>query len=96
MSMLYSNKTKKRGTLSINDKVRNFMQDNLITFDGNQALKDDDNFFELGFVDSSFAMQLVVFVEEEFNISVTDEDLDLINFSTINRVVQFVEKKTSN
>jgi acyl carrier protein len=94
--MLHSNKTRKRGTLSITDKVRNFMQNNLMTFNGNQALGDDDNFFELGFVDSSFAMQLVLFVEEEFKIIVTDEDLDLINFSTINRVAQFVERKTSN
>jgi len=94
--MLYSNKTRKRRTLSINEKVRNFMQNNLMTFDGNQALGDDDNFFELGFVDSSFAIQLVSFVEEEFNITVTDEDLDLINFSTINLVVQFVARKTGN
>ena len=28
-------------------------------------------------MDSSFAMQLIIFIEEEFNIQVIDEDLDL-------------------
>jgi acyl carrier protein len=72
------------------------MQDNLITLNDDQTLSDDDNFFELGFVDSSFAMQMVLFVEEEFGITVTDEDLDLMNFSSITRVVQFVDRKISN
>lgn len=81
--------------MSINEQIRNFMQENLLTFGGDQRLGDDDNFFELGYVDSSFAMQLVSFVEDKFDITVTDEDLDLVNFSTINRVVQFVERKIS-
>jgi len=68
---------------------------NLVTFEDDLKLHDDDNFFELGFVDSSFAMQLVSFVEEEFNLTVTNEDLDLANFSTIKRIVQFIEKKKS-
>lgn len=81
--------------MTIKEKVRNFLEKNMETFDDEESLGDDDNIFEQGFVDSSFAMQLVMFVEEDFSITVTDEDLDLINFSTINRVVQFVEGKMS-
>jgi acyl carrier protein len=79
--------------LSIIEKVREFLIGNLVTFEDDLELDDNDNFFELGFVDSSFAMQLVSFVEEEFNITVTNEDLDLANFSSISRIVQFIEKK---
>ncbi|GJQ59591.1 MAG: hypothetical protein SCALA701_23920 [Candidatus Scalindua sp.] len=79
--------------MDVSEKVRAFVHANLIAFSDDLILKDDDNFFELGFVDSPFAMQLVCFVEDTFNICVTDEDLDLLNFSTIARIVQFVKRK---
>lgn len=79
--------------MSLASDIREFIEANLSVFDDDVVLKDDDNFFELGFVDSSFAMQIVLFVEEKYHVAVTDEDLDLINFSTISRMVKFIEKK---
>jgi acyl carrier protein len=81
--------------LEIKTKVREFIESNLITFDGDLLIEDNDDIFESGFVDSSIAMQLVSFIEETFNIHIADEDLDIINFSTINRIVQFINAKTS-
>ena len=75
------------------DKIRQFLMANLLAFDDDLSIEDDENIFESGFVDSSFAIQLVVFVEEGFGVEVTDEDLDLANFSTINRIVQFIDRK---
>ena len=46
-------------------------------------------------VDSSIAMQLVNFIEETFHIQIADEDLDLVNFSSINRMVKFIDNKKS-
>jgi acyl carrier protein len=86
----------RKSLLNINEIIRDFFMENLLAFDDDLTIEDDDNIFESGFVDSSVAMQLVIFVEEEFNIQVTDEDLDLVNFSTINRLVQFVNRKNSN
>jgi methoxymalonate biosynthesis acyl carrier protein len=82
--------------LNINESVRGFIESNLIAFDDDVTIYDDDNIFESGFVDSSVAMQLVIFIEEKFDIQITDDDLDLINFSTINRIVQFINRKNSN
>jgi methoxymalonate biosynthesis acyl carrier protein len=48
------------------------------------------------FVNSMFAMQLVLFVEQEFNISVENEDLELDNFRTINAITNLVERKSTN
>ena len=82
--------------LDIKEKIRDFIKLNLIAVDDDLPIEDDDNIFESGFVDSSVAMQLVLFVEEAFKIQVTDDDLDLINFSTINRIVQFINRKNIN
>lgn len=61
----------------------------------NHDLQDDQDIFALGFVNSLFAMQLVLFVENEFGISVENEDLDIDNFRTINAIVDLVERKTT-
>jgi acyl carrier protein len=50
------------------------------TFPG-RALDDRDDIFDLGFGNSPFATQLVEFVETEFTIEITDDDLDIENLS---------------
>jgi methoxymalonate biosynthesis acyl carrier protein len=55
-------------------------------------LRDDDDIFEAGLVNSLFAMQLVVFVEEEFAIEVSNEDLERDNFRTVNSIATLVER----
>ena len=62
----------------------------------NYDLQVDDDIFALGFVNSLFAMQLVMFVEKEFSFTVEDEDLDLENFKSVNAIAQLVERKTDS
>ena len=49
----------------------------------NAEIKDDDDIFENGFVNSLFAVELVAFTENTFGIEVEDDDLDLANFNSI-------------
>lgn len=53
----------------------------------------DDNIFSLGIINSLFAMTLVTFIEQQFNISIEIEDLDINNFSSINKLSTFVKSK---
>ncbi len=62
----------------------------------NIDLEDDQDIFALGFVNSLFAMQLVLFVENEFAVAVEDADLDIDNFRTINAIVSLIERKTAS
>ena len=41
-----------------------------------------------------FAMQLVLFLEQEFQITVENEDLEFDNFRTVNALTNLVERKT--
>jgi methoxymalonate biosynthesis acyl carrier protein len=59
-------------------------------------LQDDEDIFALGFINSLFAMQLVLFVESEFGINVENEDLDLDNFRTLNAIAHFIERKRTS
>ena len=57
-------------------------------------LCDDQNIFEGGIVNSIFAVELVIFIEKQFNITVENDDLDLANFASIDALATFVARKT--
>ena len=57
-------------------------------------LRDDQNIFEGGFVKSVFAVELVLFIENQFNITIENDDLDLANFASIDAIATFVARKT--
>jgi acyl carrier protein len=59
------------------------------------ALKEDDDIFALGFVNSLFALQLVTWIEKEFGVEIKDEDLDIDNFNTIEAIANLVSRKSS-
>jgi acyl carrier protein len=55
----------------------------------------DDDIFKLGLANSLFALELVVYLEKTFNIRIENEDLDLANFNAVNRIEQFIKRKTA-
>ena len=59
----------------------------------NHDLKDDEDIFALGFINSLAALQLVQFLEKEFGVTIADEDLELDNFRTLNSMDQLLERK---
>ncbi|SFS44534.1 acyl carrier protein [Marininema halotolerans] len=80
--------------MSTHEKIRHYIESNLVTFDASEApFTDDDNIFEKGFLNSMFAMQMLTYIETEFNLTVDNDDLELINFSTVNNIVGLIEKK---
>ncbi len=74
------------------DKIRKFIESNLIVFNDEVIFSDSDNIFEKGFVNSLFAMKLLNYVESEFNISVNNEDIDISNFSSIDNIINLINK----
>ena len=58
-----------------------------------RQLRDDEDIFALGFVTSLFAMQLVMFIEQHFDIAVPPEDLEMENFRSIDALAALVERK---
>lgn len=78
--------------MKLNDtklKIREFLQQ----FFGNHQLRDDEDLFSTGYVNSLFAMQLVMFIEQEFQIQLSNDELDLNNFKSIDTISNFLEEK---
>lgn len=75
--------------MNVKDKVRNY----LAHYIGQGTIQDDDNVFEKRLVNSLFALQLVTFIEKEFGVALSNEDLDVENFKDINSIAALVERK---
>ena len=73
----------------IKETVRRFILSSIAIAD----LNDDDDLFELGIVNSLFAVQLVTFIEKTFVIEVEMDDLDIDNFKSLNATTAFVVRK---
>ena len=54
---------------------------------------DGQDIFKSGFVNSLFAMQLVLHVESSFGITVENEDMDIENFNSVDALTRFVGSK---
>lgn len=79
--------------MELAQKVREFIESNLVVFKEDVILKNNDNIFERGFVDSMFALQLVSFIEEEFALELDNNDLEVSNFTSVDRIVNFIKSK---
>jgi methoxymalonate biosynthesis acyl carrier protein len=73
------------------EKLRAFLARHI----GGRTIGDDEQIFAAGFVNSMFAMQIVLFLEKNFKIAIANEDLELRNFQTINAMAELIERKTS-
>ena len=76
------------------DKIKAFIVENFL-FGKEDGLNDDASFLDEGIVDSTGILELVSFLEEEFSISVEDEELVPENLDSINNVVAYLERKLS-
>ena len=72
--------------------IREFIVENFLFGDGDQVTN-ETNFFEKGIIDSTGILELVSYIEETYNITIEDEDLIPENFSSLNTVAAFLQKK---
>ena len=73
-------------------KIRAFVVENFL-FGEDGDLKDDTSFLDDGIIDSTGILELVSYLEEEFGITVEDEDLVPENLDSVDNVVGSLQKK---
>jgi methoxymalonate biosynthesis acyl carrier protein len=74
-------------------KVRGTVTNFLLSSINIANLKDDDNLFASGIVNSLFAVQLMTFLERAFVIELGVDDLDIEHFKSVDATTAFVMKK---
>lgn len=79
--------------MNTNEKIREYIAKNLLFSDNGFAYDDDDSFLEEGIVDSLGIMELVMFVEGTFSVTVEDYDITPDNFDTVNKLALYIQSK---
>jgi acyl carrier protein len=51
----------------------------------------DDDLLSAGIIDSLGVLQLVAFIEDQFNIQMPDEDVVLENFQSVNSLANYLD-----
>ena len=74
---------------AIIEKIRDFLGQ----FVSDPDVPVDQDLFGSGLVNSLFALQLVLHVEADFGLSVSNEDLDLDNFRSLQAIASFIQNK---
>jgi acyl carrier protein len=64
-------------------------------FPATKNVSNDEALLKHGLIDSLGILDVVTFVEKEFSISVSDEDLLPENFGSVQSITEFVQSKTN-
>lgn len=82
-------------TQNVETMIRAYIAENILFSKNGYPYPDNASFLEGGIVDSTNVLELVMFVEEKFGISVEDEDILPDNFDSISKLAAFVRRKAS-
>jgi acyl carrier protein len=74
--------------LDVKETILGFFREKGIT----DALDYDTDLFSGGYVNSLFALEIILFIEETFSIRIPDKDISESNFKTIESIALEVEK----
>lgn len=77
----------------IRQQLVDFVVTNYLFGDESRAPRDDDSLVEGGVIDSTGLMELIEFLEERFEIEVSDEDTVPSNLDTLGNLTRFVLRK---
>jgi len=78
--------------MQLEQKLHEFIIKNLYYAEDN-PITEDDSFLETGVVDSMGVMELVAFVQSEFGLEVTQQEMVVENFDSIRKLANFVRRK---
>lgn len=77
---------------NIQKTFRNFIIENFL-FEEDDNLKKDTSFLENGIIDSTGVLELVMFIEETYGISVEDDEIVPENLDSISKIAEYVQRK---
>jgi acyl carrier protein len=78
---------------AIRESVKKFVDGLLAKDPKGRTLLDTDSFFEAELIDSTGVLELVLFIEQEFDFRVEDEEIVPENLDSVERLVAYIQSK---
>lgn len=80
--------------MTTESSIRTYILENYLFTDDQSELDSNDSFLNKGIIDSTGVLEIILFLEEEFAIKVTDQEMIPDNLDSVTNIVNFIEKKT--
>ena len=74
-------------------QIRSYILENFLYTSDVSKLRNDDSFLEEGILDSTGILELLMFVEETFNVKVEDEEVLPDNFDSVDQLARYIRRK---
>lgn len=80
---------------NVRTRLRTFILDNYLFSDDETELANEQSFLETGVLDSTGILEVVMFIEESFDVAVKDSEMMPENLDSVNAVVAYVGRKAA-
>ena len=79
--------------MDIRAEIRNFIADNFMIGRDPAQLTDSESLLDKGIVDSTGVLELIGFIETNYQIKMEDEELIPANLDSVNNLVKYIQRK---
>ena len=79
--------------MNIKQTIRGYILENFLFTNDESVLQDGDSFLAGGIIDSTGVLEILLFIEETFDIKVNDDEMLPENFDSIDNLFAFVQRK---
>jgi acyl carrier protein len=80
-------------TMNTKEIIQSFIAENFLFSSRGFELGDDESLLAAGVIDSTGVLELVLFVEETFDIQVENHEIIPDNFDSVNNLQRYIERK---
>jgi acyl carrier protein len=79
--------------MSAEQIIRNYILENYLFTDDQASLDSADSFLDKGILDSTGILEVVYFLEDEFDIKIENEEMTPEHLDSVNNIVTFIGQK---
>lgn len=76
----------------MNETILNHIREQLTHGQAHGEITEEDDLLGSGILDSLGMMRLILFLENEFDVSIPPEDMTIENFMTVNHIQAYLKK----
>lgn len=74
-------------------QVRNFVIENLLLGEEEEDFLDSQSFLDSGLIDSTGILEIIGFIEEQYTITIEDDEMVPENLDSVEKIVSFLQTR---
>jgi acyl carrier protein len=79
--------------MSVEQKIRDYIVGNFLFGKDENKLQSNSSFLDMGIIDSTGVLEIILFIEEQFGIKMDDNEMLPDNLDSIDNIARFVNSR---